>query len=41
VRPGGIVLGMEGAEAIDLPTGATRHPYSLADRTRAIIVLAC
>lgn len=41
VRPGGIVLGMEGADTIELPTGATRHRYSLADRTRAVIVLAC
>jgi 16S rRNA G527 N7-methylase RsmG len=39
VHPGGIVLGMEGADQIDLPPGASRHPYALADRTRAIIVL--
>jgi 16S rRNA (guanine527-N7)-methyltransferase len=39
VRPGGLVLGMEGADPIDLPAGATRHPYDLDDRTRAIIVL--
>lgn len=40
VRPGGVVLAMEGAEQFDLPAGATRHPYQLADRTRAIIVMA-
>jgi 16S rRNA (guanine527-N7)-methyltransferase len=27
VRPGGTVLGMEGAERHELPAGATRHPY--------------
>ncbi len=37
VRPGGVVLGMEGADATDLPVDVTRHPYQLADRTRAII----
>lgn len=40
VRPGGTVLAMEGAEKHELPTGATRHPYRLGDRTRAIIALA-
>jgi 16S rRNA (guanine(527)-N(7))-methyltransferase RsmG len=39
VRPGGVVLGMEGADAVELPAGAERHPYDLDDRTRAIIVL--
>jgi 16S rRNA (guanine527-N7)-methyltransferase len=39
VRAGGIVLGMEGADLIELPVGATRHPYPLDDRARAIIVL--
>ena len=39
VRPGGLVLGMEGADQIELPAGAERHPYGLGDRTRAIIVL--
>jgi len=37
VRPGGVVLGMEAADATDLPPDVTRHPYQLADRTRAII----
>jgi 16S rRNA (guanine527-N7)-methyltransferase len=40
VRPGGIVLGMEGVDQVALPAGASRHPYAIADRTRAIIVLA-
>jgi 16S rRNA (guanine527-N7)-methyltransferase len=39
VRSGGLVVGMEGSEQHDLPTGAARHPYTLGDRTRAIIVL--
>lgn len=39
VRPGGLVLGMEGADQVDLPPGASRHPYRLAAKTRAIIVL--
>lgn len=45
VRPGGVVLGMEGAEQHPLPPGARRHPYTLLDmgarteaRTRAVIV---
>jgi 16S rRNA (guanine527-N7)-methyltransferase len=39
VRAGGLVLGMEGIEQVALPTGASRHPYAIGDRTRAIIVL--
>jgi len=39
VVPGGLVLGLEGAEQVDLPAGAERHPYPLGDRTRAIITL--
>ena len=39
VVPGGLVLGLEGAEEVTLPPGATRHPYALADRKRAIITL--
>jgi 16S rRNA (guanine527-N7)-methyltransferase len=39
VRPGGLVLGMEGVDRVELPAGATRHPYAIADRTRAIIAL--
>jgi 16S rRNA (guanine527-N7)-methyltransferase len=39
VRPGGVVLGMEGREPIALPAGATRHPYQLEGKTRAIISL--
>lgn len=37
IRPGGTILAMEGRERIPLPPGATRHPYQLADRQRAII----
>ena len=39
VRPGGLVLGMEGADQVELPPGATRHRYRLGSKTRAIIVL--
>lgn len=39
VVPGGRVLAMEGLEQTELPAGATRHPYSLGDRTRAVLVL--
>jgi 16S rRNA (guanine527-N7)-methyltransferase len=39
VVPGGLVLGLEGADQTDLPADAVRHPYPLADRTRAIITL--
>lgn len=38
VRPGGTVLGMEGADRSELPPGVERRPYDLADRTRAILV---
>lgn len=37
VRTGGKVLAMEGREPVELPPGATRHPYRLADRERAIL----
>lgn len=37
--PGGVVLAMEGAKSNDLPPGASRHPYRLNDRSRAIIRL--
>jgi 16S rRNA (guanine527-N7)-methyltransferase len=37
IRRGGLVLGMEGSKAHPLPDRATRHPYGLDDRTRAII----
>lgn len=40
VHPGGLVLGMEGAEVHpQLPDGATRHTVPLPDATRAIITL--
>ena len=38
VRPGGLVLGFEAAPRDDLPVSSERHPYSLANKTRAIIV---
>jgi len=38
VQSGGLVLGMEGREPAELPPGATRHPYRLGERTRAIIL---
>jgi 16S rRNA (guanine527-N7)-methyltransferase len=37
VRAGGKVLAMEGRDPVTLPDGATRHPYQLADRERAIL----
>ncbi len=37
VRPGGRILAMEGRERHPLPPTATRHPYHLATRARAII----
>jgi 16S rRNA (guanine527-N7)-methyltransferase len=39
IRPGGLVIGMEGKERQALPQGAVRHPYQLGARTRAIVVL--
>jgi 16S rRNA (guanine527-N7)-methyltransferase len=38
VRPGGVVIGMEGAEDHVLPAGATRHPYDIGAGRRAIVV---
>jgi len=38
IRPGGVVLGMEAVDQVELPPGAVRRSYDLADRTRAIIV---
>ena len=39
VRPGGLVIAMEGAELSALPVGAVRHPYRLADgRCRALLL---
>lgn len=37
VRPGGLVLGMEGAEKHAIPDDAERRPYQLGNRTRALI----
>lgn len=39
VRPGGLVLGMEGADERPLPAGATRHRYRLQSRARAVVRL--
>ncbi len=38
VVDGGIVMGFEAVPRDDLPPGATRHPYKLAGKQRAIIV---
>lgn len=38
VRPGGVVLGMEAREQVELGPHDSRHPYPLGDRQRAIIV---
>ena len=38
VVPGGIVLGFEAVPRNDLPATATRHPYNLGGKSRAIIV---
>jgi len=38
IRPGGTVVGMEGAELHQLPPGATRHRYELGQSSRAIVV---
>jgi 16S rRNA (guanine527-N7)-methyltransferase len=38
VAPGGLVIGMEGAERHDLPAGATRLPYPLDGRSRALVL---
>jgi 16S rRNA (guanine527-N7)-methyltransferase len=40
VKPGGSVVGFEGAERTRVPAGAVRHPYALVGKQRAIILLA-
>jgi len=37
VRPGGLVLAMEGSEVHQLPYSVDRHSYELLDRTRSIV----
>lgn len=37
-RPGGRVIGFEGATPVALPAGTTRHPYTLHGRRRSILV---
>ena len=39
VRPGGVVLGFEAITRNDLPSTIVRHPYALAGKQRAIVVL--
>lgn len=38
VRPGGFVFGFEAVPRDDLPTDVERHPYTLGDKQRAIVV---
>ena len=37
VKPGGLLMGVEGAAPGELPRGAERHPYQLAGRARAVV----
>jgi 16S rRNA (guanine527-N7)-methyltransferase len=39
VKPGGVLLGVEGPSAGALAGGATRHPYRLHGRSRAVVRL--
>jgi len=39
VRPGGLVLGFEALPRDDLPSPFERHPYSLDDKQRSIILV--
>lgn len=39
VRPGGRVLGLEGAQRFELPAGARRIGYGAGDRSRSLVVL--
>ena len=38
VSPGGFVVGFEATPRTDLPPGSVRHPYSLGDKSRALVV---
>lgn len=38
LAPGGVLLGLEGAEPKDLPLGCERHPYELAGHRRSVLV---
>jgi 16S rRNA (guanine527-N7)-methyltransferase len=38
VERGGLVIGVEGEAAGELPAGAERHPYALGGRRRAVVV---
>lgn len=37
VKPGGLIVGMEGLTQCELPESAHRYTYNLQDRTRAIV----
>jgi len=37
VKPGGLIIAMEGRDQHALPDGATRSPYVLGDRTRSVV----
>lgn len=39
VRPGGLVLGLEGRRRVELAQGAVRWPYRLAGQERAVVLL--
>jgi 16S rRNA (guanine527-N7)-methyltransferase len=41
VHSGGMVLGFEAALRPDLPDGVERHPYELAGKQRAIVIVRC
>jgi 16S rRNA (guanine527-N7)-methyltransferase len=41
VRADGLVIGFEAVPRDDLPPTATRHPYALAGKQRAIVVARC
>lgn len=38
VKPGGRLIGLEGADQGELPAGCERHPYRLQGRPRAVVV---
>ena len=37
LKPAGVLLGVEGSTPGELPPGASRHPYRLRERSRAVI----
>ncbi len=38
LKAGGVILGVEGAQAGALPAGAERHPYRLHSRPRSVVI---